>query len=73
MSLVIGKPGRVEDTRIITAVAKATKLQFHKRFRYCTSDVEDCNQAYSALKGLGFTLEYFSGCFDPYLCHINQS
>jgi hypothetical protein len=54
--------------KVYDDVANTTGLDFHPKYRYCTSSVEDCEAARPKLKKLGFELKYFSGCFDPYLC-----
>ena len=59
----------VTDLRILNTIGRRYNLQFDKQFKYCLHDNDSWNRCLSRFeyKGKKYKLEYYSGCFYPYL------
>lgn len=61
----------IRDLRILKAFERRFNLVFDRKYRYCIG--ARCNHLPLVFeyKGEKYKLEYFSGCFNPYLVKIN--
>lgn len=57
----------ITDLRILKAIEKKYHIKFDRDFKYCT---QDNNIKYVEYKGEHYKIQYFDGCFYPYLVKI---
>ena len=54
-----------KDLRVLNKLNRKFGLVFDKKYKYCISDYTVFTER--LLKKEGYKLEYFSGCFYPYI------
>lgn len=58
----------ITDLRILKGIARRYNLIFDNRYKYITSEYK---KTFFTYKGHSYKLQYFSGCFYPYIVQYN--
>lgn len=67
----------IKDLRILNAIGKKEGLIFDKTFKYYIGDsylnfFGEYLKSYYNYKNKKYSLKYFDGCFNPYLCEVKK-
>ena len=64
----------VTDLRILNAIGRRYNLQFDNEYKYCINDNNSWDRWSSRFEynGKKYKLEYYSGCFYPYIAEYTD-